>query len=142
MRAWASRQPGTFSPAELCIGIGVIPPDDRLRVRSAIRDFTARGEMERAGEGIYRYNHQWQRQGLPFPLKAKLIKAAYVAGPSFTVADLMRWAEATDRRYVQRTLQKLVRTGHVERTGTRKIPQGRESLYQVPDRNRFRKDLI
>lgn len=142
IRAWASGRKKPFRPADLCGGIGVPPSGDRNRVRRAMTDFMARGEIERAGDGRYRYNHAWKRLGKPPVLKAKLLKAAYVAGPAFTVADLMRWSEAPDRSYVQKVLRRLIRSGHVARAGTCRVPLGRENLYRVPDRERFRKELL
>ena len=74
------------------------PGPERDRVRHAITDFLARGEMERAGNGLYRYVHAWSRGNKPSPIQARLVKAVYVSGPAFTTADIMRWAEAPDQK--------------------------------------------
>lgn len=142
IREWASRRRKPFSLISLYKGLGLTPGKPRERARNAIPDFLARGEMERAGGGRYRYNPKWKPQGLPSPLKGRLIKACYVAGPVFKATDIMRWAEAPKRNYVQKLLKKLVQSGYVMKVGMRKVPQGRENLYRISDRARFRKDLM
>jgi len=141
IRAWASRQTGTWGPVDLCDALDM-PYGARKRIRKALRDFVERGEVERLGTGVYRYVGGGQSPALRAPLKSRIFKAAYVAGPAFTVADVMRWAGAPTRCYVQEVLRGLVRSGHVVIAGSRKTPQARVNLYRVPDRARFRKELL
>jgi hypothetical protein len=140
IRAWASRQPDTWSPVDVCDALDM-PYGDRKKIRQALKDFVLRGEVERVETGVYRY------MGNPASLarstlKLRILKACYVAGPSFTVADVMRWAEAPDRSWVQEVLRGLVRSGHLARAGWHKTPQARVNLYRVPDRTRFRKEVL
>ncbi|MGD8389626.1 MAG: hypothetical protein PVG49_20940 [Desulfobacteraceae bacterium] len=142
IRAWASRQREPFSPSDMCYGLDLSFSDERKRARGAIRDFLARGEMRRVGEALYQYNQEWAVQARSSLVKTRLIKAMYVAWFTFTAGDLMRWTDARGRKYVEEVLLSLVRSGYVARVGSHKVPFGRENVYQVPDRDRFRKELM
>ena len=142
IRAWARLQRGPFSLSEMYYGLDLPYGDARSRARGAIRDFLIRGEMERVGSGLYHYKPEWTVKAQSSLVKTRLIKAMYVAGSTFAVADLMRWAEARDRRYVREVVRHLVRSGYVAHVGSRKLPYSRENIYRVPDRVRFRKELM
>jgi hypothetical protein len=150
MRAWMVAQKWPFSVSKMCEALGIPPGKDRECAYWALKDFLRRGEAmvhgrTRSGRAAtYRYNHGWRpaRKGT---LRGKILKAMHVyAGEAFSSSDIQRFSGARDRNFVNKIIRKLVSENYLNRAGKRRCAHGygREYLYMVADRKRFRVEVM
>ena len=104
--------------------------------------FVERGEIQRLGDGRYRYRQGWRR-----PVKGRLLprilKAMYLSA-EWSVNDIMFFAETRNRNYIHRVIQRLIARGHIRLKGRRKPFHGRglERVYEIASRERFRVEVL
>jgi hypothetical protein len=146
MRDWMSKQRKPFTAGMVADALDTLPGAARGRVRNALGDFVARAEVFPAkrirGQIFYAYNRAWHRvhKGL---LNRRIFKAMYVSG-QFTVADIQRLAEAPDRSWVDKVSRTLKKDGLIRSVGRRPCAHGigAEIIYHIPDRDRFRLEVM
>lgn len=165
MREWMSARTRPFYFAQMCDGLDIPLGPIRYFVLRTLQKFVERGEVQKdawipgaseranekktmAGElwgAPYTYNHSWRRR-TDAPMKEKILRAMRLISfrDSFSVADVQALASAPERSYVDMLIRKLVKDNYVHRVGIRACPHGvgKESLYRVPDLDRFRVDLL
>jgi len=150
MRAWMQAQSRPFSKRDVYIGLGVESPADRSTLRNAVPDFEARGEIilqppdkrnRRQPVNRYRYNPAWQG-GQKGALRPRIFKAMYVSG-TFAATDIERLTDL-DRSWIDKTVRRLRRSGHLAIVGRRLCAHGAgaEALYHVTDRDKFRLEVM
>lgn len=143
MRDWMKTRAGrAFAPRDLADGLNLSFGRERDVMRNTLTDFLARGELLHVGPGKYRYNRQWGATPRVAALEGTILKAVYLSGQAFTAADILRLTEAGDRSYVTRILRRLIRQGHLLKVGERAVRQGKEHVYRVMDRQRFRVEVL
>ena len=135
-----------FTPRHLYEALGIPKGPCRDYVRLAIQDFRARGEIEEAGFGKYRYNRAYQQKRATgkMQLKKKILKAVYVSHAEFLASDLQKLSGAPNLNYVQKIIRKLRAAGYLRKVARRPCLHGIgfECLYGVCDRDRFRIDIM
>lgn len=143
IRSWMKSRERNFTPLQLCKSLEIPKGIERSRVWNAIHDFQKRGEINRSGKGMFRYNHSFHKT-VKAPLKTKVLKAIYVSTSGFVASDIQRLAEVSDRRYVQRIIRQLAQKGHVQIVGRRQsvFNLGIERVYIVVNRDRFRLEVL
>lgn len=142
IREAARAADGEFAPAAISAALGIPPGPERQVVSSVFGDFVKRGEMVRAARGLYRYVHSWRPKARIEDVDLRRIhKAIYVSAAEFTRADIELLAE-TGRNYTQIAIKRLVEAGLVRQVGRRTALRTVEPVYQVADRNRFRKEVL
>jgi hypothetical protein len=139
LRAWARPRPGVA----LYGALGMEHGPARQGINQALRDFERRGEITRTPSGLIKYNHAWKRAD-PSPLKDKILRAMYVQGASFASTDIRRLVAEAEKSYVEKTIRRLLRNGYLLRVGRRLCGHGSgaEWLYNIPNRVRFRIDVM
>jgi len=139
LKTWT--RPGSRS--RLCRNIGVERGQARQVVNQSLRDFERRGEITRTPSGLIKYNHGWRRSD-PSPLKDKILRAMYVQGRDFSSTDIRRLVADAEKSHVEKTIRMLLAHGHLQRVGRRLCAHGigAEWLYNIPDRVRFRVDVM
>ena len=146
MRDWMSNKRRAFYPYQVCDGLVIPKGPERNKVRSAIHDFLERGEIHSAGNGKFRYNHTWLqlRTGKKTQLRAKILKAIHVSISRFSVFDLQRLSEASNRNYIHRIIRELIAKGYIRKVGWRPAAggTGNERVYAVINRDRFRIEVM
>jgi len=122
---------------------GVEHGQARQILRCALRDFEARGEIARTPSGLIKYNHAWKRAGKS-PLKDRMLRAMYVQNKEFASTDIRRLVPDAEKSHVEKTIRRLLANGHLQRVGRRLCAHGigAEWLYTIPDRVRFRVDVM
>jgi hypothetical protein len=156
MREWMKAQSRPFTKRDVYLGLGVDCPADRSTLRNAVPDFEARGEIilqppdkrnRRQDINHYRYNPAWQgaQKGA---LSPRISKAMYVSG-TFAATDIVRLCqkpeeEEFDRSWIDKTVRRLRRSGHLAIVGRRLCAHGAgaEALYHVTDRDKFRLEVM
>jgi len=115
----------------------------RQILRRVLRDFEARGEIARTPSGLIKYNHAWKRSDKS-PLKDKMLRAMYVQNRDFASTDIRRLVPDAEKTHVEKTIRRLLADGHLQRVGRRLCAHGigAEWLYIIPDRVRFRMDVM
>jgi len=150
MRAWMKAQTRPFTKRDVYVGLGIESPADRSTLRNAVPDFERRGEIilqpsdkrnRRQDINRYRYNHTWQSEQKGF-LKPRIFKAMYVSG-TFAATDIQRLTDL-DRSWIDKTVRRLRRSGHLAIVGRRLCAHGAgaEALYHVTDRDKFRLEVM
>jgi len=165
MREWMAAQSGPFTAMQVCEGLGLTPGEERDRLRNAIPDFLLRGEVVKCADRVlnvrggrhifvdhsdernrrqnsYWYNPAWRRAQKGSD-KKKILKAAWVSYVEFTVSDLERLSGA-GKSHVDKTVRELREGGHIRAVGRRACAHGNgaEILYQVANRDRYRKEVM
>jgi hypothetical protein len=155
MREWMKAQRRPFTKRDVYIGLGIDDPADRSTLRNAVPDFESRGEIilqppdkriRRQNINRYRYNPAWQG-GQKGALKPRIFKAMYVSG-TFAVTDIVRLCnrpeEEISRAWIDKTVRRLRRSGHLAIVGRRLCAHGAgaEALYHVADRDKFRLEVM
>jgi len=149
MRAWMSGRQDPYTAEDIFDALELASGQSKRRVRQAVQDFAARGEVFPDGysvqqnrrQPLYRYNAAWQR-GNRAVMMPKIHKAIYVAG-TFSSRDIARLSEA-DHQWVQEIIRKLRKDGMIARVG-RRVPAkgtGVEDLYNIPNRDRYRMEVL
>lgn len=146
MRAWMSGREGRFALRELYEALGIPPGPPREHVARDLRDFVRRGEVIRDDDG--RCNgHRYRYIGRPAEpatgLRAKILKGMYLS-VTFALSDIVRLSGAPDRSYVHKIAKPLRKSGHIRTVGRRLCGHGAgaEAVYHIPDRDRFRLEVI
>jgi len=138
-----------FCCEDIANGLALPPGKERIRISNTLGDFLDRGEVviakkqnRRQGSRAYSYNLSWRRKGSGV-INRKIHKAIYVAG-IFSAADIIRLAEARDRSHVTKTIKRLLEQGKIVKVGRRPCASGpgAESLYNIPDRDRYRLEVM
>lgn len=137
-REWMQTQGAPWRLDVMVHALGV----DRERLRHALKDFVNRGEVERLSSGRYRYMTGYRK-----PLRGDTLPAIYRAMyfmTTWTSRDIHRMVDAPDTGWVNRVIRRLVKSGHVEICGSRKLEAaiGRERIYRISDRERFRTEIM
>jgi len=141
IRAEAAARRGDFTPASVSVALGIPPGPAREVVSNVFGDFVKRGEMVRVGRGLYRYVHSWRPAARIEDVDLRRIhKAIYVCG-EWTVSDIRRLA-GTGGSHTQKVVRRLVEAGLVRQVARRAALRTVEPVYQVADRNRFRKEML
>ncbi len=146
MREWMSKQRRPFSAAQISDALGLPPGKERDKVRNAIPDFIRRAEIfpvkRNRRQILYGYNPKWFRihKG---SLNKRIYKAMYVSG-QFTISEIQRLSEAPDRSYLDKMARALKKAKHIKQIGRRVRANGIgvEILYFIPDRDRFRLEVM
>jgi len=154
MREWMKKRNRPFTGRMICDGLGAETWAERLKIHNAVPDFLRRGEIvehipvhppkrkRRQNVKRYKYNHSWRRvqKGKN---KAKILKAMYVSSTEFAASDIERLSEA-GRNHVSRIIKSLVIDGTVTIVGRRTCAAGvgAENLYNIPNRERFRVEVM
>lgn len=150
MRAWMKAQSRPFTKRDVYLGLGIDDPARRATLRNAVYDFAVRGEIllqppdkriRLQNVNRYRYNAAWQ-YGQKGSLRPRILKAMYVS-MTFSATDIQRLTDL-DRSWIDRTVTRLRRAGHLERVGRRLCAHGAgaETIYHVADRDKFRLEVM
>jgi len=149
MRAWMIAQAKPWTVTEMCDALGIPPGKERERMRNGMPEFIARAEVVRVGYAkkqirrqiVYAYNRAYRRiqKGTR---NQKIYKAMYVSG-TWAVTDIHRLAGG-ERSYLDKLLTRLRRDGFVRPVGRRGCAHGAgaETIYHIPDRDRFRREVM
>ena len=136
-----------FYVRELCEGLDIPPGDERQKVRMALYDFVARGEVtfrvnHKRNRRHYSYNRQW-KPAQKGKINRRMFKAMYVSS-GFTVTDVQRLTGIEERNWIDKTVRKLIRGGHLQQVGRRLCAHGSgaEKIYRVTDRDNFKTELM
>ena len=146
MREWMSKQRRPFSVAQMCDALGIPSGKEREKVRNAIPDFISRAEIFPAKrirrQTFYGYNPKWFRINKG-TLNKRIYKAMYISG-TFTLSEIQRLSEAPDRSWLDKIARALKKGGHITQIGRRMRSNGIgvENVYHIPDRNRFRLEVM
>ncbi len=146
MRAWMSGREGRFALRELYEALGIPPGLPRERVARDLRDFVRRGEVIRDNDGRCNGN-RYRYVGRPVEpatgLRAKILKGMYLS-VTFALSDIVRLSGAPDSSYVHKIAKPLRKGGHIRVVGRRLCAHGAgaEAVYHIPDRDRFRLEVI
>ena len=150
MREWMKAQSRPFTKRDVYLGLGVDDPAERSTLRNAVPDFEARGEIilqppDKRNRlqhiNRYRYNHEW-KGGQKGALNKRIFKAMYVSG-TFAATDIQRLTDC-DRSWIDKSLRRLRRSGHLAIVGRRPCAHGAgaEALYHVTNRDKFRLEVM
>ena len=150
MREWMKAQDRPFTKRDVYIGLGIHDPADRATLRNAIPDFARRDEIilqhpdkrnRRQDINRYRYNPEW-KGGQKGALRPRIFKAMYVSG-TFSATDLERLTDL-DRSWIDKTVRRLRRSGHLAIVGRRLCAHGAgaEALYHVTNRDKFKLEVM
>jgi hypothetical protein len=146
MRAWMSRQRKPFTAGMIADALAIPPGPERDRVRCSIGDFIARVEIFPAKrirrQVFYGYNPAWHRihKGT---LNKRIYKAMYVSG-TFSLSDIQRLSEAPERSWLDKIARPLRGQGLIKPVGRRACAHGigAEAIYHIPDRDKFRLEVM
>jgi len=138
-----------FTALEVAIGLGVPPGRQREDVAKAVRDFVRRGEIielapdqrRKRKKKRFLYNHEWRKKQKGV-LNRRIFKAMYVCG-SFTVSEVVRLT-GLKRDWVDRLVPRLRKSGFIIPVARRLCAHGAgaERIYHIPDRDRFRLEVL
>lgn len=146
MRAWMSGREGRFALREIYEALGIPPGLPRERLARDMRDFVRRGEVICDNDGRCNGN-RYRYVGRPVEpatgLREKILKAMYLSA-RFALSDIVRLSGAPDRNYVHKIARSLRKGGYIHAVGRRLCAHGAgaEALYYIPDRDRFRLEVI
>jgi hypothetical protein len=152
MRDWMSGRRHIFTTAMICDALGIPPGRERLRVASSVDDFVGRAEVIPLGNDRpdtsgndgrrYRYNPSWHRAHKG-TLNQRIYKAMYVAG-TFAATDIRRLAETPDADWIRKVTGKLRKKDLIRPVGRRTCAHGIgfETIWHIPDRDRFRLEVM
>jgi len=141
IREAARAADGEFAPAAISAALGIPPGPEREVVSNVFGDFVQRGEMVRAARGLYRYVHSWRPKARIEDVDLRRIHKAIYVSVEWTVSDIQRIA-GTGNSHTQKVVKRLVEAGLVRQVGRRTALRTVEPVYQVADRNRFRKEVL
>ena len=133
---WMREQKRPFTSQQVRDGIRINA--DRDAVRSAIRDFVRRGEVIPHGHSHLAYVTGWKSPYQGLSMRSKIVKAMYVSGRAFTAADIKKLSECPDINYVQKTIRKLQRSGHLHSAGKHRA----WTLYRVKSMEKFKVEVM
>jgi hypothetical protein len=150
MRAWMKERTRPFMKRDVYLGLGIESPAERAVLRNAFHDFVGRGEIllqppdkrnRRQDIHRYRYDRKW-KGGQKGAKSSQIFKAIYVSG-TFAVTDIQRLCDM-ERSWVEKTVRRLKREGYLVIVGRRLCAHGAgaETLYHVPDRDKFRLEVM
>jgi predicted DNA-binding protein YlxM (UPF0122 family) len=152
MREWMKARVGTilqrrFTMREMAEALSVSSSDARTKLRDALKDFIARGEVKVL---IYKkhkrrqniYIHDW-RKDLKGDLNKKIFKAMYIS-QSFSISDIQRLTGIKDRHYLDRITRKIKQEGHLQQIARRHCIHGAgvEKIYHIMNRDRFNLEIM
>jgi hypothetical protein len=152
IRDWMKARTGTiverrFTTREMIEALGVLTAHVRAKLRDALKDFIARGEVKVLIYKKYKrrqniYIHGW-RKDLKGILNKKIFKAMYVSN-NFTVTDIQRLTGIKDRHYLDRITRKIKKDGHLQQIARRPCAHGAgtENIYHVTNRDRFKLEIM
>jgi hypothetical protein len=111
-----------------------------------MRDFVRRGEVVSDPDGRCignRYRYVGRPTEAATGIRAKILKAMYLS-TRFALSDIVRLSGAPDRNYVHKVAKRLRKEGYIRVVGRRLCAHraGAEQVYHIPDRDRFRLELI
>ena len=140
MRAWMSGRGRPYTYAELYLGLGDTEGKTRARIRSAMDNFELRGEVDRTPDGRWRYNNAWRPATRA---SSRIYRAMYIT-PVWSVNDIMRLTDLSDKSYVYRIMTGLRAAEVIEQVGVRSMSPrpGCEYVYRVRNRERFRWEYV
>lgn len=146
MRAWMSGREGRFALRELYEALGIPPGLPRERAARDLRDFVRRGEVIRDNDGRCngnRYRYVGMSVKPAAGLRARILKAMYLSS-RFALSDIVRLSGAPGSSYVRKIAKSLRRGGYIQPAGRRLCAHGAgaEAVYYIPDRDRFRLEVI
>ncbi|HRT70737.1 MAG TPA: hypothetical protein P5308_05195 [Syntrophales bacterium] len=153
MREWMAAQSGTFTSTQLCDGLDIPHGKERDKVRNALFDFLRRGEIARKTDKRKRRQHSCCYIYITQPdvisrggqVQEKIFKAMRLLSfhEAFAVTDIQRMT-GTDRNYIDKLTQRLVKAGYLKRDGyrSRSASYGREAVYRVVNTDRFRVEVM
>ena len=146
MRDWMRKRKHPFAARQVCDGLDIPKGYERDKVRRALHDFLARGEIQPAGNGKFRYNRAWHKPkpGKKGELKARIFKAMYVSITRFSVSDIQRLSEAPNRNYIYRIIRELIGRGYIRKIGWQPAAGGigTERVYSLMNRDQFRIEVM
>lgn len=141
MRAWMQAQGAPWPLPVLRDAMGLAPGPGHEEIRAKLKHFLRRGEVEQLPGGRYQYRHGWKKE---VPPRADVIYRAMYVTPEWSNRDLLRLSGASDSGWSRRIIRRLIRQGLVEVAGVRtfKPMPGRERVFRLSDRDRFRKEVM
>lgn len=148
LRAWMRKRRGIFDRKTLYAAFHAPPGHERELIAKALYDFVKRGEVlvittEHHAKGTkYRYASDWVAKTKQPLKKSRIYRAMYVS-TTFAVSDVQRLAGTTSRSLLDKTAKRLVDGGFLHVVGFRSCDQGpgKEKLYHIPDRTRFKLEV-
>ena len=152
MRDWMKARIGTiverrFTMREMAESLSMSTSDARAKLRDALKDFIARGEVKVLIYKKYKrrqniYVHDWSKD-LNGVLNKKIFKAMYVSN-NFAVTDIQRLTGIKDRHYLDRITRKIKKDGHLQQIARRHCAHGpgAENIYHVTNRDRFKLEIM
>jgi hypothetical protein len=142
LREWMRQQVGPFSAPQAANALGIVSRVERSHVTQAFGDFRERGEIVWVGRALYRYNANW-RPSYKGDLRTVILRAMYVC-TEWTVSEIVALAETREKSYVHRITKELIRKGYLYQAGRARCMSGpgKEKIYRVSDRFKFRKELL
>jgi hypothetical protein len=146
MRAWMAGREGRFALRDLYEALGIPPGLPRERAARDLQDFVRRGEVVSDPDGRCignRYRYGGRPAEAATGLRARILKAMYLSA-IFSLSDIVRLSGAPDRKYVHKVAKPLRKGGHIRVVGRRLCAHGAgaEQVYHIPDRDRFRLEVI
>jgi len=152
MRAWMKARTGTiverrFTTREMVEPLSISTSDVRAKLRDALKDFIARGEVKvliykKCKRRQYIYIHDW-RKDLNGVLNKKIFKAMYVSN-NFAVTDIQRLTGIKDRHYLDRITRKIKKEGHLQQIQRRRCIHGAgtENILHIVNRDKFKLECM
>lgn len=126
-------------------------PAPRKKILKCLEQFRARGEIiflqkipgRGGGINFYRYAAPPRPPGRRGAGISRICKAVYIC-ITFTVAEVAQLAECRDYTYAARVIRCLERGGLIKKIGIRKNRggAGNANLYHVPDRDRYKLEVL
>ena len=129
-----------FRPRAVTKALGL---DNGVRVRVVLEDMAKRGEVERLGDGRYRYLGHTPGYSSPTnaPVKRLVWRAAWTK-KTFSVREIRSLADVA-HEYACRVVRELVAAGDVRRIGKRVPPGGgAEWIHEVVDPDEFYRKYV
>ena len=146
IRSWAADQYDIpFRIRTLAAALEIRDADGYDRVRQALRDFKARGEVIELPGGRYRYagGRNWRPATRGGEAISRIYRAMFVVY-EWSVSDLIRMTDVSDRSYINRLIRRLAERGEVTVARIRSMAPrpGKENIWRVVDRDRFRTEVM
>ncbi|HID10199.1 MAG TPA: hypothetical protein EYP17_02715 [Candidatus Latescibacteria bacterium] len=129
----------TFRPREVAEALGIPPGREREKVSTALnKDFRARGEVVRFGDGRYRYVGGELKRGYRPRFKIRIARAIYYQ-KVITVAEIAALAKAnpnTVHKFLQRNRE------WFEEVGKKRMAGGIHKVYRLVREDEFWREFV
>ena len=137
----AAKRLGTFSVRELADEVGVQSYREVAKVRDTLRDFRRRGEVIHVARGCWKYcgkEHTGKGKGV----RERVYRAMYTRR-TFAARDLVVLTDA-DESYIRALIRRLLKTGHVRKTGDRPLngTRRKEAVFGLVDPDQFYLEFV